>query len=124
MHRGHAVKPHQHCLRVAGPDARHVPAQAQGLAVPDRVADAGVPGVAEPADRGRALPALIAAGRALCDTGGAAWPIMGSAGTAPLGDTPEVATGLSSIEACLGATAMAPGHIAPDLTHREKERTC
>lgn len=96
------------------------------MGVPTRVAGdraLGL-GVAELADPGRTLPAMIAAGRALRDQDGAEVLIMGCAGMARFREPLEAATGLPVIEPCQAAATMALGRIALGLSHRVKETPC
>lgn len=78
--------------------------------------------VAELAEPGRTLPAMIATGRRLRDEDGADVLIMGCAGMAAYRDALERETGLPVVEPCQAAAAMALGRIALGWTHRQGER--
>lgn len=73
--------------------------------------------VAELAEQGRTLPAMIATGRRLRDEDGADVLIMGCAGMAAYRDTLEAETGLPVVEPCQAAAAMALGRIALGWRH-------
>lgn len=73
--------------------------------------------VAELAEQGRTLPAMIATGRRLRDEDGADVLIMGCAGMAAYRDALEAETGLPVVEPCQAAAAMALGRIALGWTH-------
>jgi len=78
--------------------------------------------VAELAEPGRTLPAMIATGRRLRDEDGADVLIMGCAGMAAYRDALERETGLPVVEPCQAAAAMALGRIALGWTHGQGER--
>lgn len=78
--------------------------------------------VAELAEAGRTLPAMIATGRRLRDEDGADVLIMGCAGMAAYRDELERETGLPVVEPCQAAAAMALGRIALGWAHRGGER--
>ena len=75
-------------------------------------------GVAELAEEGRTLPAMIATGQRLRDEDGADVLIMGCAGMAGYRAAVEAATGLPVVEPCQAAAAMALGRIALGWRHR------
>lgn len=75
-------------------------------------------GVAELAEPGRSLDAMIATGRRLRDEDGADVLIMGCAGMASYRATLEQETGLPVVEPCQAAAAMAIGQIALSHSHR------
>jgi len=77
-------------------------------------------GVAELADAGKSLDAMIASGKRLRDENGANVLIMGCAGMAGYRQTLEEATGLPVVEPCQAAVAMALGQIALNLSHKAK----
>jgi allantoin racemase len=75
--------------------------------------------VAELAEPGRSLDAMIAAGRRLRDEDGADVLIMGCAGMAAYRDTLEAETGLPVVEPCQAAAAMAVRQIALGRSHKK-----
>lgn len=75
--------------------------------------------VAELAEPGRSLDAMIAAGRRLRDEDGADVLIMGCAGMAAYRDTLEAETGLPVVEPCQAAAVMALGQIALGRSHKK-----
>jgi allantoin racemase len=75
-------------------------------------------GVAELAEPGRSLKAMIATGRRLRDEDGADVLIMGCAGMAQYRSTLEAETGLPVVEPCQAAAAMAIGQILLGQSHR------
>lgn len=75
-------------------------------------------GVAELADPGRSLAAMIATGTRLRDEDGADVLIMGCAGMAAYRDRLEDAVGLPVVEPCQAAGVMALGQIALRRSHR------
>ncbi|MDG1116027.1 MAG: aspartate/glutamate racemase family protein [Flavimaricola sp.] len=75
-------------------------------------------GVAELAEPGRSLDAMIATGCRLRDEDGADVLIMGCAGMASYRATLEQETGLPVVEPCQAAAAMAIGQIALSQSHR------
>jgi Asp/Glu/hydantoin racemase len=77
-------------------------------------------GVAELADAGKSLDAMIASGKRLRDENGANVLIMGCAGMAGYRQTLEEATGLPVVEPCQAAVAMALGQIALNISHKAK----
>lgn len=77
--------------------------------------------VAELAEQGRTLPAMIDTGRRLRDEDGAEVLVMGCAGMAAYRDVLEAETGLPVVEPCQAAAAMAIGRIAIGQSHRIKE---
>lgn len=79
--------------------------------------------VADLADDGRSLAAMIACGQTLRDADGADVLVMGCAGMARFRAPLEAATGLPVVEPVQAAVSMALGRIVLDLTHRRSERT-
>ncbi len=77
-------------------------------------------GVAELADEGRTLAAMVATGRRLRDEDGADVLVMGCAGMAGFRARLEDETGLPVVEPCQVAAAAALGQIALGLAHRRK----
>jgi Asp/Glu/hydantoin racemase len=75
-------------------------------------------GVAELADAGKSLEAMIAVGRRLRDEDGADVLIMGCAGMARYSAPLQEATGLPVVEPCQAAVSMALGQIALGLSHK------
>jgi Asp/Glu/hydantoin racemase len=75
-------------------------------------------GVADLADPGRTLAAMIATGRRLRDEDGADVLIMGCAGMADYRATLERETGLPVVEPCQAGAAAALAQITLDLAHR------
>jgi Asp/Glu/hydantoin racemase len=75
-------------------------------------------GVAELAEPGRTLAAMIATGRRLRDEDGADVLIMGCAGMADYRDTLAAETGLPVVEPCQAGAAAALAQIALGLAHR------
>jgi Asp/Glu/hydantoin racemase len=75
-------------------------------------------GVAELAQPGRTLAAMIATGRRLRDEDGADVLIMGCAGMADYRDTLARETGLPVVEPCQAGAAAALAQIALGLAHR------
>jgi allantoin racemase len=75
--------------------------------------------VAELAEPGRSLDAMIAAGRRLRDEDGADVLIMGCAGMAAYRDTLEAETGLPVVEPCQAAAVMTLGQIALGRSHKK-----
>ena len=75
-------------------------------------------GVAELADPGRTLGAMVATGRRLRDEDGADVLIMGCAGMADYRATLAAETGLPVVEPCQAGAAAALAQIALALTHR------
>jgi Asp/Glu/hydantoin racemase len=78
-------------------------------------------GVADLADAGKSLGAMIATGKRLRDEDGANVLIMGCAGMAHYRAPLQDATGLPVVEPCQAAVAMALGQIALSLSHARKE---
>jgi Asp/Glu/hydantoin racemase len=76
--------------------------------------------VAELAEPGRTLNAMIATGRTLRDSDGADVLIMGCAGMAAYRDRLEAETGLPVVEPCQAAAMLALGQIALRRSHRIK----
>lgn len=77
-------------------------------------------GVAELADAGRSLAAMIATGKRLRDEDGADVLIMGCAGMAQYRALLQDATGLPVVEPCQAAASLALGQIALNLSHRRQ----
>ncbi len=75
-------------------------------------------GVADLADDGKSLDAMIATGRRLRDDDGANVLIMGCAGMARYRTALEEATGLPVVEPTQAAASMALGHIRLTLSHK------
>jgi Asp/Glu/hydantoin racemase len=75
-------------------------------------------GVADLADPGKSLGAMIATGKRLRDEDGADVLIMGCAGMAHYRDPVQDATGLPVVEPSQAAVQMALGHIALGLSHK------
>lgn len=75
-------------------------------------------GVADLADPGRTLGAMVATGRRLRDADGADVLIMGCAGMADYRETLEAETGLPVVEPCQAGAAAALAQIALGLAHR------
>lgn len=75
-------------------------------------------GVADLADRGKSLDAMIATGKRLRDEDGANVLIMGCAGMAMYRDLLQEATGLPVVEPTQVAVSMALGQIQLGLSHR------
>lgn len=78
-------------------------------------------GVADLADPGKSLAAMIATGKRLRDEDGAHVLIMGCAGMAHYRDPLQDATGLPVVEPCQAAVSMALGQIALSLSHKRYE---
>lgn len=78
-------------------------------------------GVADLADPGKSLAAMIATGKRLRDEDGAHVLIMGCAGMAHYRDPLQDATGLPVVEPCQAAVSMALGQIALSLSHKRHE---
>jgi Asp/Glu/hydantoin racemase len=78
-------------------------------------------GVAELADEGKTLSAMLATAKRLREEDGANVLIMGCAGMARYRDPLEQATGLPVVEPCQAAVALALGKIALTLSHKHKE---
>lgn len=78
-------------------------------------------GVAELADEGKTLSAMLATAKRLRDEDGANVLIMGCAGMARYRDPLEQATGLPVVEPCQAAVAMALGKITLSLSHKQKD---
>lgn len=78
-------------------------------------------GVADLADPGKSLQAMIATGKRLRDEDGAHVLVMGCAGMAHYRAPLQDATGLPVVEPCQAAVSMALGQIALGLAHRSKE---
>lgn len=78
-------------------------------------------GVADLADPGKSLGAMIATGKRLRDEDGANVLIMGCAGMAHYRAPLQDATGLPVVEPCQAAVSMALGQIALGLTHKRQE---
>ena len=94
-----------------------------GMGVLDRLAASrslGL-GVADLADEGKSLDAMIATGRRLRDEDGADVLIMGCAGMARYREVLEQATGLPVVEPCQAAASMALGQISLKLSHKLQE---
>lgn len=77
-------------------------------------------GVADLADPGKSLGAMIATGKRLRDEDGADVLIMGCAGMAHYRDPLQDATGLPVVEPSQAAVQMALGHIALGLSHKQQ----
>jgi Asp/Glu/hydantoin racemase len=77
-------------------------------------------GVAELADAGRCLNAMIETGERLRDEDGADTLIMGCAGMAGYRQPLQDATGLPVVEPCQAAVVIALGHITLGLSHRRQ----
>lgn len=75
-------------------------------------------GVADLADPGKSLAAMIATGKLLRDEDGAHVLIMGCAGMAHYRAVLETETGLPVVEPCQAAAAIALGHIALNQSHK------
>ncbi|MFT7060520.1 MAG: Asp/Glu/hydantoin racemase [Pseudorhodobacter sp.] len=80
-------------------------------------------GVAELAEPGRSLTAMIATGRKLRDIDGADVLIMGCAGMAAYRTVLEAELGLPVVEPCQAAAAMALGAITLGHSHRIVKRS-
>jgi len=80
-------------------------------------------GVADLADPGKSLAAMIATGKRLRDEDGANVLIMGCAGMAHYRAPLQEATGLPVVEPCQAAVCMALGQIALSLSHKRHEVT-
>jgi len=78
-------------------------------------------GVAELADEGKTLSAMLATAKRLREEDGANVLIMGCAGMARYRDPLEQATGLPVVEPCQAAVALALGKIALTLSHKQKD---
>ncbi len=78
-------------------------------------------GVAELADAGKSLGAMIATGKRLRDEDGANVLIMGCAGMAQYRAPLQDATGLPVVEPCQAAVSMALGLITLGLSHKFHE---
>lgn len=78
-------------------------------------------GVADLADPGKSLQAMIATGKRLRDEDGADVLIMGCAGMAHYRAPLQDATGLAVVEPCQAAVSMALGQIALHLSHKRNE---
>lgn len=78
-------------------------------------------GVADLADAGKSLGAMIATGKRLRDEDGANVLIMGCAGMAHYRAPLQDATGLPVVEPCQAAVSMALGQIALCLSHKRHE---
>lgn len=78
-------------------------------------------GVAELADEGKTLSAMLATAKRLREEDGANVLIMGCAGMARYRDPLEQATGLPVVEPCQAAVTMALGKITLSLSHKHKE---
>ena len=74
-------------------------------------------GVAELADAGRSLEAMVDCGKRLRDEDGANVLVMGCAGMAAYRDPLQEATGLPVVEPSQAAVSMALGQIALKLSH-------
>lgn len=79
-------------------------------------------GVADLADPDKSLAAMISTGKRLRDDDGADVLIMGCAGMAHYRDTLMAETGLSVVEPCQAAAALALGHIALNQSHTNGTR--
>ena len=90
------------------------------MGVRDRIAGDRALGltVAELAEAGRTLPAMVAAGQRLRDDDGADVLIMGCAGMAGYRAALQDAVGVPVVEPCQAAAAMALGRIALGWGHR------